>query len=131
MRVVTFNAKGELAGLYAKRDNFYKPTGGGIGRGEDHETAVKRWFREATGGLIKLHSNVCVAITKEFRNGPQQVSHCYVADLVDDSGEPALTEGEIGDGHSWVSVRRAQRTMTVAEPTSELGRFIKERDIYL
>ncbi|KAG7290112.1 hypothetical protein NEMBOFW57_000108 [Staphylotrichum longicolle] len=114
MRVVTFNAKA---------------LGGGSDPDEDHKTAVKRWFREETGGLIKLHSNVCVAITKEFRNDLQQVY--YVADLVDGSGEPALTEGEIGDGHSWVSVRRAQRTMTVAEPTSELGRFTKERDIYL
>jgi len=133
VRVVTFNANGEVAVIYAKRDHYYKLPGGGIDPDEDHETAVKREFQEETGGLVKLRGNVCVATTKEFRNDLQQVSYCYVADLVDDSGKPALTEDEIGDGlcHSWVPIEEAKRVMAAAEPTSELGRFIRERDIYL
>jgi 8-oxo-dGTP pyrophosphatase MutT (NUDIX family) len=133
VRVAAFNAKGEVAIIYAKRDNYYKLPGGGIDSYEDHETAVKREFEEETGGLIKLRGNGCMATTKEFRNDLRQISYCYAADLVDDSGKPTLTDEEISDGldHSWMSVEEAKRVMAGAEPTSELGKCIKERDIYL
>jgi 8-oxo-dGTP pyrophosphatase MutT (NUDIX family) len=133
VRVVAFNAKGEVAILYASRENYYKLPGGGIEPGEDHETAAKREFREETGGLIQLRGGGCVAATKEFRPPLCQVSYCYVADLVDDGGEPALTEEEIDDGlgHLWVSVEEAKSVMEAAVPTSDFGRSVRERDIYL
>ncbi|KAH6854283.1 NUDIX hydrolase domain-like protein [Chaetomium sp. MPI-CAGE-AT-0009] len=132
-RVVAFNDKGEVAIIFAKRENYYKLPGGGIEPGEDHEAAAKREFREETGGLIKLRGNGCVATTKEFRFHLRQVSYCYCADLVDGSGEPALTEEELDDGlgHLWMPVDEAKRVMAAAEPTSEFGRFVKERDIYM
>ncbi|KAK4125650.1 hypothetical protein N657DRAFT_273747 [Parathielavia appendiculata] len=133
VRVVAFNARGEVAILYAKRENYYKLPGGGLEPGEDHETAAKREFQEETGGLIKLRGNGCIAATKEFRFSQCQVSYCYVADLVDDSGEPALTEEEIDDGlgHLWMPVEEAKRVIAAAEPTSDFGRSVKGRDIYL
>ncbi|KAJ4287037.1 hypothetical protein N0V88_007801 [Collariella sp. IMI 366227] len=103
VRVVAFNAKGEVAIIYAKRENYYKLRGGGgIDPGEEHEAAAKREFQEETGGLIKLH-------------------------LVDESGKLSLTEEEVGDGlgHIWAPVEEARRLMAAAEPTSEFGRFIK------
>ncbi|KAL2129221.1 hypothetical protein VTI74DRAFT_8067 [Chaetomium olivicolor] len=132
-RVVAFNTKGEVAIIYAKRDNYYKLPGGGIDPGEEHEAAAQREFQEETGGLIKLRGNGGVATTREFRFDQNQVSYCYVADLVDDSGKPNLTDEEIADGlgHMWVPVEEAKRLMAAAEPTSEFGRFVKERDIYL
>ena len=36
-----------------------------------------------------------------------------------------------GLSHEWASVKDALRQMSAVEPTSELGRFIKERDIFL
>ncbi|KAK3306790.1 NUDIX hydrolase domain-like protein [Chaetomium strumarium] len=132
-RVVAFNAGGEVAILYAKRENYYKLPGGGIEPGEDHETAAKREFQEETGGLIRLRGNGCVAATEEFRFQQRQVSYCYCADLVDDSGEPALIEEEREDGlgHLWMSVDEAKKAMAAAEPSSEFGRSVKERDMYL
>jgi hypothetical protein len=43
---------------------------------------------------------------------------------MDGSGKPCLTEDEIGDGlgHVWVAA---------AEPTSEMGRSVRDRDMYL
>jgi 8-oxo-dGTP pyrophosphatase MutT (NUDIX family) len=133
VRVVAFDREGKVAIIHAKRDNYYKLPGGGIDPDEDHETAVKREFAEETGGLIKLRDGGCVATTKEFRNDLRQVSYCYCADLVDDSGKPSLTEDEVADGlsHQWMSVEEAKRVMAEAEPTSELGRYIKQRDMYL
>ncbi|KAK0724047.1 hypothetical protein B0H67DRAFT_679772 [Lasiosphaeris hirsuta] len=104
VRVVTFNAAGKVAIIYAARDNYYKPRAAG-----------------------------CVAMTREFRGDLWQVSFCYCADLVNDNGRPSLTEGEIGDelSHEWIDVEEAMRTMARVEPTSELGRYIKERHLYL
>lgn len=108
--------------------------GGGINPGEQHEMAVLREMQEETGGLVKIRSNLgCVATTEEYRNDLHQMSYCYVADVVDDSGCPSLTEDEVNDGlgHLWLSVDEAKTRMTEAEPRWELGLYIKERDIYL
>ncbi|OBT99768.1 hypothetical protein VE01_02000 [Pseudogymnoascus verrucosus] len=108
--------------------------GGGINPGEQHEMAVLREMQEETGGLVKIRSNLgCVATTEEYRNDLHQMSFGYVADVVDDSGSPSLTEDEVNDGlgHLWLSVDEAKTRMTEAEPRSELGLYIKERDIYL
>lgn len=52
---------------------------------------------------------------------------------MDGSGKPSLTDDEIGDGlgHLWVAVEEAKRLMAAAEPTSEMGRSVRERDMYL
>ncbi|KFZ18000.1 hypothetical protein V502_04327 [Pseudogymnoascus sp. VKM F-4520 (FW-2644)] len=133
VRVIAFNAVGKMAIVYAKRDNYYKLPGGGIDPNEQHEMAAMREMQE-TGGLIKIRKNLgCVATTEEYRNGLHQMSFCYVADVVDDSGSPNLTEDEVSDGlgHLWMSVDEAKSKMAQAEPRSELGLYIKERDIYL
>ncbi|KAK0733013.1 NUDIX hydrolase domain-like protein [Lasiosphaeria miniovina] len=119
VRVVAFNSAGEVAIIHAKRDNYYKFPGGGIDPDEEHETAVHQEMKEETGCLIKLRQGGCVTITEEYRSDLHQLSHCYSADLVDDSGAPALTEDE------------AKRAMAATEPTTELSRFIKERDMFL
>ncbi|KFY90848.1 hypothetical protein V500_04918 [Pseudogymnoascus sp. VKM F-4518 (FW-2643)] len=99
VRVIAFNAVGKMAIVYAKRDNYYKLPGGGIDPNEQHEMAAMREMQEETGGLIKIRKNLgCVATTEEYRNDLHQMSFCYVADVVDDSGSPNLTEDEVSDG---------------------------------
>ncbi len=133
VRVITFNKSGQIAIIHAKRDNYYKLPGGGIDPGEDHLVAVQREMQEETGALIRVRVGGCVATTEEFRNDLHQISFCYCADLVDDAGAPTLTEEEADDQlqHQWLRVEDAKKLMTAAEPTSTLGQFIKERDIYL
>jgi 8-oxo-dGTP diphosphatase len=133
VRVVTFNTAGEIAIIYAKRDNYYKLPGGGIDPGEDHVVAVEREMQEETGALIKVRDAGCIATTEEYRNDLHQISYCYSADLVNDAGAPNLTEDEIQDKlqHQWLPVEEAKKLMAAAEPTSKLGQYIKERDIYL
>ncbi|KAF2737875.1 hypothetical protein EJ04DRAFT_520908 [Polyplosphaeria fusca] len=134
IRVVAFNAAGDIALIFAKRDNYYKLPGGGIDPGEDHDVAAQREMLEETGAKIKLRAEGgCVATTEEYRGDLHQRSCCYCADLVDGAGEPSLTEDEVKDGlrHLWVPVEEAKRRMATTEPTSELGWYIKERDGYL
>lgn len=133
VRVVAFDATGHVAILSAQHDNYYKLPGGGIEAGKDHAAAAHREFAEGTGGVIELRDSGCVATTIEFRGHLRQVSYSCCADLVDGSGEPSLTEEEIEDGleHMWVSVGEAKRLMAEAEPTSEFGKSVRERDMYL
>jgi 8-oxo-dGTP diphosphatase len=97
IRVVTFNAAGKIPIIHAKRDNYYKLPGGGIEPGEEHGSAAQREMQEETGGLVKVRAGGCVAATEEFRNDLHQISFCYCADLVDDTGAPSLTDEEIQD----------------------------------
>jgi len=134
VRVIAFNTAGQIAIVYAKRDNYYKLPGGGIDPNEEHVAAVIREMQEETGAVIEVRRDVgCIATTEEYRNDLHQISYCYVADVLDDSGSPSLTEDEVNDGlgHLWLTVHEAKSNMAGVEPTSELGRYIKERDIYL
>ena len=133
VRVVVQNAAGEVAIVHAKRDNYYKLPGGGVEPDEDHREAASREVLEETGATVTVRNGSYFATTEEFRNDLHQISYCYFADLVDASGKPELTAEELEDGltHSWIPFDKALEIMTAAEPTSELGRFIRERDIYL
>ncbi|OBT40974.1 hypothetical protein VE00_09491 [Pseudogymnoascus sp. WSF 3629] len=104
-RVIAFNAAGEVAVVYAKREEYYKLPGAAS-------------IPEETGGIVKIRNNLgCVATTEEYRNDLHQMSYCYVADVVDDSESPSLTEDEVsaGLGHLWLSVDKAKTRMAEAE----------------
>ncbi|KAI1171309.1 NUDIX hydrolase domain-like protein [Nemania sp. FL0916] len=134
VRVVTLNATGHVALIHAQKDNYYKLPGGGIELDEEHMVAAAREVQEETGAVVAMRAAAgCIATTEEFRNDLHQISYLYAADVVDASGKPELTADELVDGltHEWIPVRQALAKMAAAEPTSELGRFIKARDIYL
>jgi len=69
---------------------------------------------------------------EEWRNHLHQHSYCYVAKLLEDTGRPELTEQERAEGlgHEWLSVPEAIAAIKRSKPTSELGEFIKERDLF-
>jgi 8-oxo-dGTP diphosphatase len=130
VRVIIKNDKAEIAIIYAKKDNYYKLPGGGIEADEDHGIAAKREALEETG--CEIISNDYIAEVEEWRHDLHQISYCYRATSVKDTGAPELTEEEIVDGlqHEWVPVSSALEKMKASQPTSELGRYIKERDIF-
>jgi 8-oxo-dGTP diphosphatase len=131
VRAITKNEKDEIIIIYAKKDNYYKLPGGGIEGDEDHKIAVLREAMEETGCEVRVTGD-CIAEVEEWRNDLHQVSYCYESSLVRDTGVPELTEDEVEDGlqHEWASIRVALEKMRAAQPTSELGRYIKERDIF-
>ena len=131
VRIVITREKAEIILLHAKKDNYYKLPGGGIEEGEDHHLAGAREAKEETGCKVTLDRD-CFAMTEEWRNDLHQISYCYAAHLVEDTGAIELTDDELVDGlqHDWVSVRAAIEKMKASQPTSALGRFIKERDLY-
>ncbi|KAK5993556.1 hypothetical protein PT974_06990 [Cladobotryum mycophilum] len=133
VRAVVVNAWGHIAILYSRRDNYYKLPGGGIEPGENHHAAVEREVKEETGALVRVFDVGCVAIIEEFRDTLHQFSYLYLAETVNDVGEPKLTPEEIQDDllHWWSPPADAMRVMEIVEPRSDIGRSIKDRDLYL
>jgi 8-oxo-dGTP diphosphatase len=131
-RVVALRPSGEIAVIHVKVGNYYKLPGGGIEPDERHSDAALREVKEETGAVVALRGDY-FATTEEFRFHLHQTSYCYLADVLDDTGEPCLTEEELADGftYQWMDIYNAMEAMTAAEPTTEFGCFVKERDTYV
>ena len=73
-----------------------------------------------------------LTLRQEWRDNLHQTSHCFLAWVHKDTGVTALEDDEIKDGlvHEWVSFEVAMERLKNCQPTSELGRFIQERDLF-
>ncbi|EHK48299.1 uncharacterized protein TrAtP1_001058 [Trichoderma atroviride] len=131
-RVVAIRSSGEVAIIHVKVGNYYKLPGGGIEANESHSDAALREVKEETGAAVALRGDY-FATTEEFRFHLHQISYCYLADVLDDTGEPCLTEEELADGftYQWMDIYKAVEIMAAAVPTTEFGCFVKERDAYV
>ena len=132
VRVIVKNDRNEIIIVRVAKGNYFKLPGGGIEADEDHIPAAEREVIEETGCIVTLGGE-CIATVEEWRNDLNQLSYCYTATLVEDTGASELTEMEKDEGlqHEWVFVEAALEKMRSIEPTSELGKYIKDRDIFL
>lgn len=132
VRVIVVNPDQEIVILYASKDGYYKLPGGGVEADEDHRIAGEREALEEIGCKTAMDAD-CMATAEEWRNDLHQISYCYVARLVEDTGKTELMEDELADGlgnHEWMSVGTAVEKMRACQPSSALGCFIKERDLF-
>ncbi|GAM86949.1 hypothetical protein ANO11243_049700 [Dothideomycetidae sp. 11243] len=132
VRVVVRDSGNRIVIIKVKKGSYYKLPGGETEADEDHLEVAEREVAEETGCKIRVEGSR-IAMTEEYRNDLHQISYCYKATLVEKVGEPVLTEEELEDGlsHVWLPYAAALKVMNDAEPTSELGVFIKERDVFL
>jgi len=132
VRAIVHNSRGHVIIISATKDDYYKLPGGGIEGDEKHNPAVEREVMEETGCHVDVEDE-CIAVVEEWRNDLHQFSYCYVAKLIKDTGKVELTEEELEDGlkHEWATVDDALEKMKTAKPTSEFGKFIQERDVFL
>ena len=94
--------------------------------------ACQREALEETGCEVEVGLERIAQVT-EYRGTLHQISHAYICAVRKDTAKVELTELEASEGlaHLWCSVAEALHKMKTAEPTSELGEFIKKRDIFL
>ncbi|ORY09812.1 NUDIX hydrolase domain-like protein [Clohesyomyces aquaticus] len=134
VRAILYNrATNQIALIHVNKGNYFKLPGGGVEADEDHQLAIAREILEETGCTISLEDKgAYFAKSEEWRNDLHQISYCYIAALDKDTGQPELTHLEKAEGltHQWTGLDDALRAMREVEPTSELGKFIKERDTF-
>lgn len=133
VRTILKNAHGEIIIMYAAAGDYYKLPGGGIdATDESHQAAVTREAREETGCVVDVGDEL-IATVVEYRDRLCQTSYCYYAEYVADTKITRLRNDEVADGlrHEWVSVEEAIGKMEASRPKRSLGKFIKERDLFL
>lgn len=67
---------------------------------EVHCAAIKREVLEETGCKVSVDNTAFFAQSEEWRNDLHQISFCYSARLVEDTGRPELTDVESSEGLS-------------------------------
>lgn len=102
--------KGNRIALFYKRNkNEYKLPGGKVEDGESLEEAFKREVLEETGCKVNILSKL--GITEEFKGNENfyQISHIFLAEVVEDTKHLHLSEKEQVDGAAlfWVSLDEA------------------------
>ena len=132
VRIIVTNQKEEIVIVFAQNGNYYKLPRGGIDDDEDHRVAVEREVIKATSCTVTMEGE-CMATTEEWMDGLHQTTYCYRGRLIEDTGMPQLGSDRMVDGlmPEWISLDGALDKMKAHQPTSQLGRFVKERDLYL
>lgn len=132
VRALVFNWNGEIAMMFVSKDDYHKLPGGGVKRGEDLESALKREILEETGCEIKIKPK-SVGMIIEYRESRNilQISYCYVAEVVGRPGEPSFTEREKEKGFEleWMKLDDAIEVMEKEKPDDYIGQFVKKRDL--
>jgi len=130
-RAVLTNDKNEVALLWVEKSGVYKLPGGGLEEGEDIHEALIREILEETG----CHGSIGdpIGITLEFRDEWKmiQVSTCYKATLINDTGKLKLDQYEVDEGFSvkWVPVGEALELMATHTSAEYDPKFMRLRDM--
>lgn len=131
-RAVVFDKDGKVALFHSTKKHYHKLPGGGVEEGEDIETALRREILEEIGCAVENIREL--AVIEEYRNefALRQVSHCFVADVLGEKGEPNLDEGEIEEGFvtEWLYLDDAVALLASQENVEDYqGKFIQMRDL--
>jgi 8-oxo-dGTP pyrophosphatase MutT (NUDIX family) len=113
--------------------NYHKLPGGGVEPEDPNDTiACEREALEETGCEVDVRPELIAQVT-EYRGTLHQESRVYICTVRKDTGKVELTDLEASEGlvHLWCPVAEALQKMRAAEPSSELGEFIKKRDMFL
>lgn len=134
VRTILLNSEGRIALMYAEKYDYYKLPGGGIEKGEDHEQALYRELLEEVGAKAKIIGEVGkIEELRAVANNMRQISYTYIAEVVGETGENNLEDGELAEGFKviWVDLDEAIELICSGNVVSERGveqRFMALRD---
>ncbi len=131
-RGIVINSEYKIAVFYKALMNEYKLPGGGVEENEEFEEAFCREVMEETGCRVEIISKL--GITEEFnvKSNFYQVSHVFLAKVVDNTQELSLTEKEVAEGGSlqWLSLREALKKMKNCLESLKSSPYDKAEDAY-
>lgn len=128
-RAVVFDNT-KVALLKVGKYNYYKLPGGGIEKGEDKLTALKREIKEELGCEVEVKGEVGKTIEFIGQSKKRQDDYCYLA-KVESIGRPDFTDKELAESFEivWVpSLEDAINLVKNASPSNYEGKFIQRRD---
>jgi ADP-ribose pyrophosphatase YjhB (NUDIX family) len=98
VRAVITDHNGSVPLLHAATRDYYKLPGGGVDAGEDLRTALAREMEEEIGSKADVTQELGQVIEWKDSEQLKQISHCYMASLSGEKGQPDFTEDEIAEG---------------------------------
>jgi ADP-ribose pyrophosphatase YjhB (NUDIX family) len=96
-RAIVFDSENLVALLHSKKFNYYKLPGGGIEKGEDYETALKRECQEEIGCSVEVLDELGMIVEYRRKYTLKQTSYCYTAKVIGEKGISELTADEIAE----------------------------------
>ncbi len=130
-RAVVIDDNGKIALLHVTKDKYFKLPGGGIEKGEDKVTALKRECVEEIGCEVDVLEEI--GFITEYRKTFQltQISYCYKAKVKGIIGSPHFEAGEIAEGFMpvWLPYAEALEALKTSSATNfEGSAYIVPRD---
>ncbi len=131
VRAVIFDKEKKIALLHVGKHNYHKLPGGGIEKGEDKITALKRECLEEAGCQIEISDEVGSILEYKDKWEMKQESFCYLAEVIGKKLLPEFTEEELGDEFKllWVNLDVAINLIKTDKPENYEGKFINARDL--
>ncbi len=131
VRAIVYDKDGNVAVLYVSKQNYHKLPGGGIEKGEDMFTALKRECQEEIGCDIDIHKEVGQVIEYRKMFQIKQTSTYYLADVLGEKGNPHFTQEEASEEFQiqWLSLEKAISILDSEKPLNDEGKlYIVPRD---
>lgn len=130
-RAVVLNDANQIAILHVTKDHYHKLPGGGVEQNEEIMIALQRELREEVGAEVKVLDEIGVILEVRKKHELIHLSYCYLAKVFGEVGATSFTDVEIKDGFElqWLQLEEAITIIEQDEPTSYLGKFIRERDL--
>ena len=129
-RALILDNEGKAAVLSVSARNYHKLPGGGVEEGEDMETALRRECLEETGCNIEILEELGKVEELRLKWNQHQISHCYLARVSGEKGEPQFTDSEKKAGFEleWFDPEEIARIIASDIPEDYVGLFIQKRD---
>ncbi|MDN5274589.1 MAG: ADP-ribose pyrophosphatase [Candidatus Saccharibacteria bacterium] len=134
-RAVVSDEAGAIALLHVTRDSYYKLPGGGIDAGEDPLQALERELLEEIGCRATITHDLGTVLEQRYYQEMTQISHCYIANLIGEKGQPDYTDEEREAGFEIVWAKDIHAAVVLLESSVETAAddiditFMRMRDV--
>lgn len=131
-RGIILNSEGKIAIQSKSNTKEYKLIGGGIEEGEEPSEGFKREVLEETGCEVDIIEKLGIVEEYISFKGAKQISHVFVAKVVDDTHLLGLTEKEAVEGADliWVSPQEAIKLIEESYDQLTSSTYDKNYDVY-